>query len=168
MSFVPEFTVTPSILPSTFTLVDESTGGSSGAATRQILIYQANGNLLVPAINFPIVSGTGDSITISPLTQDIAVNIVIQWLDGSGNVLYSANVIWAFVQYTLLFLYQLTESQSSTPNITQDTNYYNNKMALFTEVQSALNAINVGVDLAGAQNCINRALNFTTNSQLYF
>jgi hypothetical protein len=68
----------------------------------------------------------------------------------------------------MLFLYQLTESQSSNPNITQDTNYYNNKMALFTEVQSALNAINVGADLAGAQGCINRALNYTTNQNLYF
>lgn len=168
MAFVPSFTITPSILASSFVIADTSTGGSSGATTRQVLLYQSNGQLLVPAINFPIVSGAGDAITINVLTQDIALNVVVQYLNSGGSVIYSSNLIWAFVQYTMLFLYQLTESQSSNPNITQDTNYYNNKMALFTEVQSALNAINVGQDLAGAQGCINRALNFTQNQNLFF
>ena len=168
MAFVPSFTITPSIVGSTFTITDTSTGGASGASTRTILLYQTNGTLLVPGINFPIVAGAGDTITISPLTQDIALNVVVNYTIPPGIVTYSSNVIFAFLQFTLLFLYQLTESQSSTPAISQDTNYYNNKLQLFTEVQSALNAINTGLDLAGAQFCIQRALVFTQNQSLYF
>jgi hypothetical protein len=167
-TFVPSFSITPSISPSSFTITDTSQNGPSGASTRTILLYQSNGTLLVPGINFPINAGAGDSITISPLTQDIALNVVVNYTASNGTVLFSSNVIFAFLQYTLLFLYQLTESQSSTPAITQDTNYYTNKMQLFTEVQSALNAINTGLDLAGAQFCIQRALVFTQNQSLYF
>ena len=168
MAFTPAFTIATSIDPSAIILQDTSTGGSSGAKTRTILLYQTDSTLLVSAINWPIIAGTGDVITINPLQQDIALNIVVRYTDAGGNILYSSNQIYAFLQYTLLFLYQLTEAQSSNPAITQDTNYYDNKFKLFTEVLSAQNAITTGVDQAGAQQCIERAFLLTSNQNLFF
>ena len=149
MAFTPAFTIATSIDPSAIILQDTSTGGSSGANTRTILLYQTDSTLLVSAINWPIIAGTGDVITINPLQQDIALNIVVRYTDAGGNILYSSNQIYAFLQYTLLF-------------------YYDNKFKLFTEVLSAQNAITTGVDQAGAQQCIERAFLLTSNQNLFF
>lgn len=165
MAFAPSFSIATSIDSSAIILQDTSTGSDGAIASRSILLYQVSNSLLVPAISWALAT---NPITINPLTQDIALNIVINWLDGSGNILYTTNQIYAFVGNTNLFLYRLTEAQGSNPNISQDTNYYSNKMQLFTEVLSAQNAISTGSDVFAAQQCIQRATYMINNQNLFF
>jgi hypothetical protein len=166
MPLSPSFTITPTASPSSFIITDTSTGSDGAIADRQILIYTSANALLVPAIDFPLSAGS--SITISPLTQDVAVSIIVNWNNSGGIPLYTFNLIFAFVQYALLFLQTLTQFQISNPNIVNDTFWMGNKFTVFTEVQSALNAITNGQSVGAAQSCINRYNYMIVNTNDYF
>ncbi len=167
MPLVPSVSITTSIDPPVFTVNDTSTGSDVLITDRQILLNQVDNSPFGGSpIDFPLSAGL--SLTLNPLTQDISLSITLNWLNAGGTILYSANAIFAFLGFTNLFLYRLTEAQGGNPAISQDTNYYTNKMKLFTEVQSALNAINTGNDVFAAQQCIDRAFLMTSNQSLYF
>jgi|SRR5580693_8933087 hypothetical protein len=154
MALVPSFTISPTGNPAAFTITDTSTGSDGAITDRQILLYTAANALLVPAIDFPLSAGS--SITIAPLAMDQALNVVVTWNNNVGAVLYTTSLIYAFVQYGLQFLQQLTQTQISNPFIIRDDNWISNKLDIFLEIQSALNAINVGQSVFSAQSCILR------------
>lgn len=166
MPLVPNFTITPLGNGSSFTITDTSTGSDGAITDRQIYLYTASNALLVPSIDFPL--SAGNSITISPLTQDVALSVMVNWNNNVGTPLYTFSLIFAFVQFALLFLQSLTQQQISNPLIVNDTFFMGNKFTLFTEIQSALNAINVGQSVSAAQSCILRYQNLIVNNNDYF
>lgn len=166
MALTPSFTITPLSDGASFIVNDTSTGSDGAITDRKILLYTTANALLVAAIDFPLSAGS--SITISPLTKDYALSVQVQWVNNVGAALYNFSLIYAFVQYALLFLEGLTQTQISNPNIANDTSFMGNKYRVFTEVQSALNAINTGQSLSAAQSCILRYQNYITNQNLYF
>ena len=166
MPLNPSFTVTPLGNGSSFVVTDTSTGSDGAITDRQILIYTTANALLVPAIDFPLAAGS--SITISPLTTDIAVTITLNWNNNVGAAIYTYSLIYAFVQFGLLFLQSLTQSQISNPLIINDTNWITNKFTIFEEIQSALNAINVGQSVYSAQSCILRYNQMIANQNIIF
>lgn len=165
MSFSPSFTITPLGNGSSFTITDDSTGSDGSITDRTIYLYTTSNSLLVPAIDFPLSAGS--SITISPLTTDIAITVTVTWNYGSVPQ-YTFNLIWAFVQFGLLFLQSLTQTQISNPSIVNDDNWVSNKLNIFLEIQSALNAINVGQSVSAAQSCINRYNSTIVNQNIIF
>ena len=158
MSFAPAFTVTipQNPAPSTFVVTDTSVGSDVLIVDRQILIFQANGSLLVPAIDFPLSAGS--SITLSPLTQDLAANIVVNWnYTNPVPPAYSTSLLWAFNQYGEQFFYSLIQNISSSPptQILNDTNYLINLYTFRVLLNAAVKAVTTGSDQGGSQNCIN-------------
>jgi hypothetical protein len=166
MPLNPSFSITPTGTPASFTIQDTSTGSDGAITDRQILLYTPAGALLVPAIDFPLSAGA--SITIAPLAMDQALNVVVNWNNNVGGVLYTYSLIYAFVQYGLQFLQQLTQTQISNPGIINDDNWLGNKLSIFLEIQSALNAINVGQSIFSAQSCIARYNSLISNQNIYF
>jgi len=166
MAFSASYTITPTGNPAAFTITDTSTGSDGAITDRSILLYTSSNSLYVPAIDFPLSDGS--SITIAPLTSDVALNVVVLWKDSSGNTLYTASQIFAFVQYGLQFLQSLTQTQISNPLVINEQSWINNKFLIFLEIQSALNAINIGQSLYAAQSCILRYTQMITNQNLYF
>ena len=166
MPLVPSFTITPLGDGASFVVADTSSGSDVSITDRQILIYKPDSSLLVPPIDFPLSDGA--SITLSILTEDIAVTILVNWNNNVGGVLYTFNLVWAFVQFAYLFLQQLTQTQISNPAIVNDLFFMQNKFDLFTEIQSALNAINTGKSVSAAQGCILRYQQLITDSNDYF
>ena len=164
MSLTPSFTITPTASPSSFVITDTSTGSDVAISDRVLIIYKVD-NSVFGTYDFPLSSGS--SITINALTSDLAADLQLNWNNSSGIPLYTFSVIWAFVQYALLFLEQLTQFQISNPNIVNDTGWYNNKLSIFTEVQSALNAINTEQSLFAAQSCILRYQWTILNANFY-
>jgi hypothetical protein len=98
----------------------------------------------------------------------VALNVVIQWLNASGAVIYTTSMIANFTANGELFYYQLTQAQSSNPSVIQDSYYYYNKMVLRVELDSSDQAITVGADLQGSQECIVRYQQLLNNQSLYF
>lgn len=166
MAFSPSFSITPLGNGASFTITDTSVGSDGSITDRQILIYTASNALLVPAIDFPLSAGS--SITISPLTTDIAVSITVNWNNNLGAAIYTYSLIYAFVQFGLLFLQSLTQTQISNPGLVNDNSWITNKLGIFLEIQSALNAITVGQSVFSAQSCILRYNNTIANQSIIF
>lgn len=167
MALTQSFSInTPAqINPNAIFLVDTSTGVDANVASRQILIYKVDQTLFTPAIPwaYNLVN-----ILLSILTQDLALNIVVNWLDSGGNIIYSASQIYAFTNFSELFYYQLTQAQTGQPLILVDQDYYKNKMLLRVELNSAKQAIETGLDIFSAQGCISRAVYMCQQHQLFF
>jgi hypothetical protein len=166
MSFTPSFTITPNGTGSGFTITDNSIGSDGSITDRTIYLYTSSNSLLVPAIDFPL--DIGASIALSPLTTDIALTVVVTWNYTGGAATYTYSVIFAFVQFGLLFLQTLTQTQISNPNIVNDVNWLGSKLGIFLEIQSALNAINVGQSVFAAQSCIIRYNSTIANQNIIF
>lgn len=154
--FNASFIITKTADPSTFIITDNSSGSDPDLTGRVIYLYTANGSLLVPAITWPIGQS---SYTFTGLEQDVALNVRVEW--SSSNPLpdpstYTYSELNYFVQFGEQFLYGLTQQQTANPSIVQDTTYYANKGIVRTEIDSAINAIDVGNDLAGSEYCIAR------------
>lgn len=167
MPLVPSITIQPTGNGSEIVVNDTSTGSDGAITDRKINVYQANNSLLgASPYDFPLSAGS--SITINPLDKDYAVTVIFTWVNSSGTPLYTASAIGAFVQYGLLFAESLTQTQEANPNIINDENFMGNKFKLFTEIQSALNAITTGQSVFSAQSCISRYQKLITNSTYYF
>ena len=123
MSLIPSFSINaiPQADPSAIFLTDTSSGTDSNIDHRQILIYKVDNSLYTAAQNWSYASPT---TTLNVLTQDIALNIVVNWMSSLNVPLYTSSQIYAFRGYSKLFLYQLTQTETSQPLIVGDNNFY--------------------------------------------
>jgi hypothetical protein len=172
MALTPNFTASQnSGLPSTVVLTDTSTGSDVTITQRRVYIIQANGTNLVPAgtttdyIQWSIANST---ISLDVLAQDSALSILVQWLNVSNVVVQSKTTSFAFTAYSETFYYGLTQSQVANSNLTASTNWYQNKMMLRVEIDSASQAIIFASDIFTAQAALNRATYITSNSNYFF
>lgn len=178
MALTPNFSTTQVVgFPQNVVLQDDSTGSDVAITQRRIYLVNSEGDYVVPAgtatdyVNFPIVSLAGDEITIDCLTADAALDITVQWLDVNSVVLYSKTLLKGFTLYNNTFLYSLTQAeatQSTPPNILQDTQYLQNKTALQLFIDSGNQAITYGNDIVSAQNMYDAATYLTQNEDFYF
>src|SRR6185369_9263369 len=158
MPFVPGFTAIQTVgLPEIITLTDTSTGSDSAISERRIYFTTGYNTFLTLSgsstsyVLWPLPLAT--PISVSVLDKDYALNIVVQYLDSGGNVLYTTQNIEGFTLYNEQFLYDLTQDQTSEYQIIQDETYYTNKEIMRVEIDSGNNAIELASDIAGAQSC---------------
>jgi hypothetical protein len=166
MPFVPSFSITPNSNPAAFTAQDTSTGSDGAITDRQLLLYTTAQSLYVPSIDFPLSAGS--SITPAPITADVALNVVMNWLNSSGAAIYTYSVIFAFTQYAENFFYSLTQQQQANPAFLNDQQYFENKSKLRTLIDSANQAITVGKDVYSANTAISLYQLLLNNPTLYF
>lgn len=169
----PNFTCTQTLgVPGSINFVDLSTGSDILVVSRRIYILTANGSYLVESGNpltyslWPVPLSTG--ITLAVLTQDTAPSIRVDYMNAGGAILYSKTIPFSFTLNTEQFYYTLTQTQTSSPSITQDTNYYNNKMILRVNIDSANQAISFAGDIYSAQAALDRATYMINNENDFF
>jgi len=167
MALVPSFTIAQTSNPAQLVLTDTSTGSDGAITARNILLYNAAGSLLVAAITWPLADTT---ITIAPLTSDIALNVKVNWLNNGGDTLYTKSQLFVATQYAEQFYYSLTQQQAATTNlnILNDYPYFENKSKLRMLIDSAVQAIEVGADIFSAQFCVSLYQQMLNNPNLYF
>lgn len=165
MSLTPSFTIGQNSNPAALILTDTSTGSDVNVVDRTININKSDGTPLTGPIDWPIAQS---SITITPLDKDYALDIIVTWNNSSGIAIYTVDQIFAAVQYAEKFYYGLTQQQSIAPSKLQDQQYFENKSILRTLIDSALQAISVGVDLFSAQVSITEYQQMMANPTLYF
>lgn len=171
MPISPSFTASQnSGTPSIITLTDTSTGSDGAITQRRVYLLQSNGQYLVPTgtttdyIEWDIVDST---ISLNVLVQDTALSITVQWLSVTNTVIESVTTSFAFTAYNETFYYGLTESQVANSNLTASTNWYQSKLILRVEIDSATQAITFASDIFTAQAALDRAT-FITNNQSFF
>ena len=161
--------------PSTIYVQDTSTGSDAAIASRRVYLTDYEGNYVVPAgttTNYVVWSlAVGNTLAIDCLTQDSALNIVVEWLNAGGVVLYTKTVLSGFTAFSETFYYSLTQGQAaiSQPSfILQDTTYFSNKMKLRVLLDSGNNAVTLGYDITSAQLCYDLATAMVTSQNLFF
>ena len=172
MPLVPNFTASQfSGTPSVITLNDTSTGSDVTIASRRVYLLQANGTFLVPAgttTDYVVWDLVDTSIDLDVLSQDSALIITVQWMSGLNTVVTSKTISFAFTAYNETFYYGLTESQVANSNLSASTNWYQTKLILRVEIDSANQAITFASDIYSAQAALNRATYISTNQALFF
>jgi hypothetical protein len=172
MPFVPNFTASQySGTPSVITLTDTSTGSDVTIASRRVYLLQANGTFLVPAgttTDYIVWDLVDTSIDLDVLSQDSALSITVQWMSGIQTVVSSKTISFAFTAYNETFYYGLTESQVANSNLSASVNWYQTKLVLRVEIDSADQAITFASDIYSAQAALNRATYISTNQAYFF
>ena len=172
MPLVPNFTASQySGTPSVITLTDTSTGSDVTIASRRVYLLQANGTFLVPAgttTDYIVWDLVDTSIDLDVLSQDSALSITVQWMSGINTVVTSKTISFAFTAYNETFYYSLTESQVANSNLSASTNWYQTKLILRVEIDSADQAITFASDIYSAQAALNRATYISTNQAYFF
>ena len=172
MAISPSFTASQnSGTPSIISLQDTSTGTDVTIAKRRVYLLQSDGTYLVPTgttTNYIDWSIADISISLNVLVQDTALSITVQWLTSSNVLVANKTTSFAFTAYNETFYYGLTESQVANANLTASTNWYQTKMILRVELDSAYQAISFASDIFSAQAALNRATYITTNQSFFF
>lgn len=168
MALTPAFSVSNNATnTNSFVVTDTSTGSDGTITTIQFQIYDdTNTPVLNSPISFPYVANS--TYTIPGLTQDLAVNIVTNWLNVGGTVLYTANQIFVFTGFLEWFYYSLVQQIAAKATIANDTNFISNLSWLRTLIDSANQSISVGASIFNAANMLSLAQNLQTNQTLYF
>lgn len=172
MPITPAFSVSQSgLTPNIITVDDDSTGSDGAISARRIYFQTTYGTYLVTTgtVTDYIVWAYADSEeSFDVLTEDYALSITVQWVNSGGTVLYTLTQVYCFPQYNKNFFYYLVQNQALTPTILQDNNYSSNMAVYWTNIIGAINAVEVGADIAASQNCLNRATNMMLNQNIYF
>ena len=172
MPISPSFTASQnSGTPNLIFLTDTSTGSDVTITKRRIYLLQSNGTYLVPTgtttdyIEWALVDTT---TSLNVLIQDTALSITVQWLTAGNVEVASVTTSFAFTAYNETFYYGLTESQVANANLTASTNWYQTKMILRVELDSAYQAISFASDIFSSQAALNRATYISTNQSFFF
>lgn len=172
MSLTVSFTCSQSASnPAAITITDTSTGSDVLVTQRRIYFTDSEGNAVVPAgttTSYVAWSYSDVSITVTLLTEDMALNVIVQWLDVSNTVLYTDNDNFCFSEFNQQYFYSLIQQQALSPSIIQDTPYYTNLSNYWVNITGAIQAIEIGNDLSASQNCLNAATNLMNNAAAYF
>lgn len=172
MAISPSFTASQnSGTPSIITLTDTSTGTDGSITQRRVYLLQSDGTNLVPAgtaTPYIVWNIANPTISLNVLVQDTALSVTVQWLSVSNVVIANKTISFAFTAYNETFYYGLTESQVANANLTASTNWYQTKMILRVELDSAYQAISFASDIFTAQAALNRATYISTNQSFFF
>jgi len=172
MPYSQNFTVAQtSANPAYIIITDTSTGTDAFIVSRRITITDSNGDYVVPAgvttnyIDWPLLD---NPISLNILTQDMALNIMVEWLYAGAVVEYDLNNNYCFSEYNKQFLYYLIQLQSLTYNIIQDNNYWGNVSTFWINIIGAINSVAIADDIFASQVCLNRATFMAQNQATYF
>ena len=176
MPFVPNFsTYQLGGSPNVIYIEDTSTGSDAAIASRRVYLTDYQGNYIVPdgtTTDYVVWTlAVGNTLAINCLTEDMALNITVEWLDSGNVVLYDKSVLSGFTAFNETFYYSLTQGQAaiSQPSyILQDTTYFQNKSKLRCLIDSGNQAVTLGYDITSAQECYDLATYMVNSQNLFF
>lgn len=161
MPLTPSFSVSQIFgAQNTVVLTDTSTGSDGSVTTRRAYISTSAGVFLTPA-NTPTDYTEWDyaspDIEIQCLDKDYAVLIRVQWVDVSGNILYTYTIgSVGLTLYNETYDYQLSQRLTGNPLLINDAAFFENKSKLRVCIDSGNQLISLISDNYAAQQCYDR------------
>lgn len=177
MAFNGAFSISQGTDTKSFSLTDASTGTDAGLTGRRIYLYLSDGSTLTPTgsstpyINWPIVSGIGDVITLTGILQkDYSINVNVVWISSSPlppPSTYTLSILKTFTANIQLFAYGLTQLQAGNPLLVNDNGYFPNKSKLRVLIEDAIDCETFN-DQYNSQLSLNAAYALQVNAKCYF
>lgn len=156
------------------TLTDTSTGSDGTITNRRVFFRTATDQYLYE----PQLSSASSTYVDWPyadasqqfdiLTESSALEITVQWLNGSNVVVYTYTDTFCFDLQDYVFALGVLADQTSSPGVLQDLNYYNSFMQLVVNIFNAESSITYGDDIYSSQGALNRNQIFIQNEANYF
>lgn len=155
------------------TFLDTSTGSDLGLTGRRIYCRLANGKWLIEDgvessteayVTWPIAD---TSLTVSLLVQSTTSSVRVDWMTGS-TVSYTKTILTIWDLYDYIFAFGLIQSQTATPTIINDVNYYSNFFKYITNLWNAECAVTYGNDLYSSAGALSKNQELSTNANDYF
>lgn len=172
MAFAPSFTAVQILgQPSQILFTDTSTGSDVNIVSRAIFLKKKDGTFIVPvgtSTQYILWNLSLPSIVVDCLNKDYALQITVEWTDVNGSVLYSANLLQGETLYNETFDYYLSQMMVANPLLINDNNFFQNKSALRTYMDSGNNALINASDIETAQICYDEATNLRLGSQYFY
>lgn len=171
MAITASFSVSQSATtPENVTVTDTSTGTYDTITHRRVYVQNSDGEYLTGdgSVDYDEWPLANLSITLDILSQSTAANIKVDWLNVSNVVVNSVNTNYGLSQFSKQFFFYLIQQQGLNPGTYQDTTYSSNIALFWSNVIGGDNAITYGNDLAGAQQCYDRANQMEENESYYF
>lgn len=172
MAFVANFSAAQTLgEESIITLTDDSTGVDATITQRRVYLRKSDGTFLVPenvSTEYVVWAWADSTVDIDCLTQDMALQVTVQWLNVSNVVLYDKALVYGFTLYNETFDYGLTQVLAGNPLLFNDNSFWKNKSDLRTFLDSGDQAISLASDLYNAQVCYNQATALRLSSQYFF
>jgi len=155
------------------TLIDTSDGTDVSITQRRVFFrtstntYLTDGQGISTTSAYVTWSYADASQVFDILTESTSLEITVQWLAGS-TVIYTYTNTFIFDLQDYVFALGILASQTSSPGVLQDTNYYNSFLQFIVNLFNAESAITVGSDLYSSQNALNRNQVMITNENMFF
>lgn len=172
MALTPNFTISQTALnPALIIATDTSSGADADITGKRITFTTANNNTLVESgvsTSYNVWATADNPDSFNVLTEDYALSILVEWVNISGTALYSLTQSYCLSAYNKQFMYELVQQQALTPSIVQDTNYFSNLATFWTTIVGAVNAVEIGADIAASQNMLNKGTFMRLNQSNFF
>ncbi len=169
----PNFSSSESLSsPNLITFTDISVGTDLTLTNRRIYIVLANGNWLTTSgesttAAYENWSYDDTSIELDLLTQSTVGEVTVQWY-AVNTLMYTKTILMEWDLYDYLFAYELIQSQTATPGIIQDQNYYSNFFKFITNIWASEAAVTYGDDIYSSQSLLNVNQNMIQNQNEFF
>lgn len=108
------------------------------------------------------------SVSLDVLDKDYALQITVQWLGATNNILYAVTGLYGLTSYNEDFDYNLTTMLAANPLLINDNSFRVNKINLRLFIDSGDNAITRSSDIDAAQLCYDQATQLRLGSEYYF
>jgi len=173
MAITPNFSSSESLSTlANVTFTDTSTGADLTLTTRRIYVRLANGNYLTTdgestTAAYESWDYADAAITLALLTESTTANVTVDWYAGAV-LTYTKTILTIWDLYDYVFAFELIQSQTATPSIINDQNYYSNFFKFITNIWSAEAAVTYGDDLYSSQSALNVNQNMINNESNYF
>lgn len=160
-------------VPTTVNLADSSTGTDVSVVSRRVTFTDKDG------VEY-VVTGTSTSYELWPnfpastttslnvLTRDRALYVKVDWVDISGNVLYSLTKLQDYTLYAKTYYIFLCKAQSSNIKLRDSANFYQNYIKLLVSIKEADDSVTLLEDIGSSQAALNRAYDLINKPSNFF
>lgn len=152
-------------------IADTSTGSDVSISARRVYLEDNVGNFLVETgttTDYEEWEYAEDSITLDVLTQDMALNVTVEWVDSIGDILYTKTVLTHFPLYAKTYYSFLIKAQSSNTRLIDTGNFFANFIKLCSLIKAANDSIEDISDISSSQAALNRAKKLIDNPSNFF
>jgi hypothetical protein len=159
--------------PSIITINDDSTGTDVAVVTRRVYVTDKDGEYYVEDGNAEIYTEWDDfpdtlTLDLDILTQDRALNIRVDWLNISDEVLYTLTVLQDYTLYAKTYFLNGIKAQSENNSLKEHANFYYNLIRLLVSIKEADDSVTLLSDITSSQAALNRAKQIVDNPSYLF